>query len=112
MQAMTRGRLSAKRRTLLGFALLHNYNSAKFTALLFEGNARGSFGVSKPTPAPGPDMTPEEFDRLLLWLNPDRDKAGEKYEWIRKRLIKIFVCRGCNVPEELADKTINRVARK
>ena len=109
---MTQQRLSAKKRTLLGFALLHNYNSAKFTALHFVGNTQGTFGVSTPMPSPGSDMTPEEFDRLLRWLNPDRDKAGEKYEWIRKRLIKMFVCRGCHVPEELADRTINRVARK
>jgi DNA-directed RNA polymerase specialized sigma24 family protein len=58
------------------------------------------------------EITQEEFDRLLAWLNPDRERAGEKYESIRKRLIKTFVCRGSNRAEELADKTINRVARK
>jgi DNA-directed RNA polymerase specialized sigma24 family protein len=46
------------------------------------------------------------------WLDADREKAGPKYEWIRKRLIKIFVCRGSATPEDLADRTINRVARK
>jgi DNA-directed RNA polymerase specialized sigma24 family protein len=58
------------------------------------------------------EINQEQFDRLLRWLDPDREKAGAKYEWIRKRLIKIFVSRGSNTPEELADKTINRVARK
>lgn len=58
------------------------------------------------------ELTQELFERLLDWLNPDRDSAGEKYEEIRRRLIKIFVCRGCIVPEELADQTINRVAIK
>jgi DNA-directed RNA polymerase specialized sigma24 family protein len=108
---MRRRRLSARKRTL-GCPMIHNYNTAKFNSLHFEGTAQGSFGLTTLTPSPGQDMTPEEFDRLLLWLNPDRDKAGEKYEWIRKRLIKMFVCRGCTIPEELADRTINRVARK
>ena len=54
----------------------------------------------------------ENFDRLLRWLDPDREQAGVRYESIRKRLIKIFVCRGSATPEELADATINRVALK
>ena len=58
------------------------------------------------------DLTRESLDSLLDWLDTDRERAGEKYEKIRSRLIKIFVCRGCRVPEELADQTINRVARK
>jgi DNA-directed RNA polymerase specialized sigma24 family protein len=58
------------------------------------------------------DITQEQFDQLLDWLDPDRQKAAERYEWIRKRLIKIFVCRGSSTPEDLADRTINRVARK
>lgn len=63
--------------------------------------------------SPDPDeISQEQFDLLLDWLDPDREKAGTRYEWIRKRLIKIFVCRGSATPEELADKTINRVARK
>ena len=58
------------------------------------------------------DLTQEAFDRLLDWLDQDRNRAGQKYEVIRTRLIKVFVCRGCIVPEELADETINRVAGK
>jgi len=58
------------------------------------------------------DLSQEAFDGLLAWLNPDRALAGEKYEEIRRRLIKIFTCRGCTCPEVLADETINRVARK
>lgn len=54
----------------------------------------------------------EAFDKLLLWLNPDRDHAGEKYEKIRLRLIRIFACRGCYEAEDLADETINVVASK
>ena len=57
-------------------------------------------------------MTQEAFDRLLLWLDPDRARAGERYEEIRRRLIKIFINRGCAGADELADETINRVARR
>lgn len=58
------------------------------------------------------DLTPENFGRLLNWLDHDRERAGQRYEQIRLRLIKIFVCRGCAGAEELADETINRVAEK
>ena len=59
-----------------------------------------------------PNLTQETFDRLLYWLHPDRELAGQKYEEIRSRLIKILVRRGCNCAEELADEAINRVVKK
>jgi DNA-directed RNA polymerase specialized sigma24 family protein len=58
------------------------------------------------------DLTKEALDRLLHWLDRDRDRAGQRYEQIRSGLIKVFLCRGAVDPEELADETINRVARK
>jgi DNA-directed RNA polymerase specialized sigma24 family protein len=60
----------------------------------------------------GGDLTGDAFDRLLAWLNEDRNLAGLKYEEIRRQLIRIFVCRGCHTPEDLADDTINRVVKK
>lgn len=54
----------------------------------------------------------EDLDRLLAWLDEDREEAGLIYEKIRWRLITIFAARGCPVPEELADETIDRVARR
>ena len=54
----------------------------------------------------------EEFDRLLGWLDADAERAGTSYEKIRWRLIAILASRGCRVPEELADETIDRVARR
>ena len=54
----------------------------------------------------------EDFDQLLFWLDPDADSAGLIYERIRWRLIAILASRGCAVPEELADETIDRVARR
>ncbi len=57
-------------------------------------------------------MTPEEFEALLSWLSPDREKAGAIYEKIRQKLIGFFTRRACICPEELTDDTISRVARK
>jgi RNA polymerase sigma factor (sigma-70 family) len=57
-------------------------------------------------------LTQAAFDSLLAWLDSDREKAGKKYEDIRRRLIKIFTCRGCHEAEDLADETINRVTSK
>lgn len=57
-------------------------------------------------------LTQAAFDTLLTWLDADRDQAGKKYEDIRRRLIKIFTCRGRPDAEELADETINRVTLK
>jgi DNA-directed RNA polymerase specialized sigma24 family protein len=54
----------------------------------------------------------EDFDRLLSWLGPDAEQSGLTYEKIRWRLIAILASRGCRVPEELADETIDRVARR
>jgi DNA-directed RNA polymerase specialized sigma24 family protein len=54
----------------------------------------------------------DEFDALLAWLNPDREHAGEKYEEIRAKLIKIAERRQCYFAEELADETINRVSHQ
>lgn len=57
-------------------------------------------------------LSQDAFDAMLAWLDPDRERAGTKYETIRVRLMKILTCRGCASPEELADETINRVASK
>jgi RNA polymerase sigma factor (sigma-70 family) len=54
-------------------------------------------------------LTQDNFDRLLAWLDQDRERAGQRYEVIRNRLIKLFTCRGCAEAEDLADETINRV---
>jgi DNA-directed RNA polymerase specialized sigma24 family protein len=57
-------------------------------------------------------LTRESFDALLVWLHADREQAAKRYEEIRSALIKNFRSHGCPVPEDLADETINRVARK
>lgn len=57
-------------------------------------------------------ITQVAFDKLLSWLDADREQAGKKYEKIRRRLIEIFASRGCPEADDLADEAINRVARK
>jgi DNA-directed RNA polymerase specialized sigma24 family protein len=57
-------------------------------------------------------LTQDNFDRLLDWLDPDRDAAGERYVTIRSGLVNFFDYKGCLGPEDLADETINRVARR
>jgi DNA-directed RNA polymerase specialized sigma24 family protein len=57
-------------------------------------------------------ITQEAFNRLLAELHPDSEKAGEQYEKIRQKLVKMFQWRGCTLAEECADETFNRVAQK
>jgi DNA-directed RNA polymerase specialized sigma24 family protein len=57
-------------------------------------------------------LTQDSFDRLLAWLGAGPEEAGRRYEEIRRSLIKIFTCRGCHEPEDMADETINRVVAK
>ena len=58
------------------------------------------------------ELTPKAFTRLLAKLAPDPEMAGENYEKLRRQLIKFFECRGSFIPDELADETLNRLARK
>ena len=56
------------------------------------------------------EPTREEFDKLLLWLDPNCDEAGNKLNLFHRRLTKIFISRGCVDAETLADEVVNRVA--
>lgn len=55
------------------------------------------------------ELTKEALDALLDWLHPDREEAAREHERIRRRLIRLFLGRGCPAAEELTDETINRV---
>jgi hypothetical protein len=57
------------------------------------------------------DLSPENFDRLMNWLHPNREEAGREYQRIRTLLIKNFQRQGCSSPESLADVTMDRVAQ-
>lgn len=55
---------------------------------------------------------PSDFQLFLRWLDPDPDKAAQRYETMRKHLIVIFNKRNCHLAEDLADETFNRVMRR
>jgi DNA-directed RNA polymerase specialized sigma24 family protein len=57
-------------------------------------------------------LTPGAFDGLLAALDPDRERAAAAYERLRERLIGLLRWWGGSQPEELADETLDRVARK
>jgi DNA-directed RNA polymerase specialized sigma24 family protein len=57
------------------------------------------------------ELTPGAFTKLLAILDPDPETAGGKYEQLRRQLIKFFEWRGSFISDELADETLNRLAR-
>ena len=58
-------------------------------------------------------ITQEQFDSLLTWLgNGDRELGARKYETVRAGLVRVFISKGFNDAEDLADETLNRTARK
>jgi DNA-directed RNA polymerase specialized sigma24 family protein len=52
------------------------------------------------------------FHRFLAWLDDGSDSRGERYLDIRDRLVHYFARRGSPTPDDLADETLNRVARR
>ena len=52
------------------------------------------------------------FEKLLAFLDPDRDAAAIKYEDVRRRLVKLLQWRGCTAADDYADRAIDRVARR
>jgi DNA-directed RNA polymerase specialized sigma24 family protein len=57
-------------------------------------------------------MTPGAFRQFLNWLDQGVDSSGEKYLEMRRRLVGYFDRKNCLTPDELADETLNRVARR
>lgn len=59
-------------------------------------------------------MGPERLATLVEWLDahaePEAD--GLSYVAMHRRLSSYFARKACRVPEELADETLNRVARR
>ncbi len=69
--------------------------------------------IDKTTSASGRwELTREALDGLLQALGGDRNAAGRRYEILRHKLIDLFAWRRCETPEELADETLNRLARR
>lgn len=64
------------------------------------------------SPSADRGLTREGFDALLAHLGADREVAARRYEEIRRRLVRLFEWRGCEAADDLADETIDRVARR
>ncbi len=54
----------------------------------------------------------DAFRQFLDWLDTGVDSGGENYLEMRHRLMLYFDRRNCLSPDELADETLNRVARR
>jgi RNA polymerase sigma factor (sigma-70 family) len=57
-------------------------------------------------------LTAASFDSLLTILGPDRESAARAYLDLRLALFTYFATRDVANPDEMADETINRVARR
>ncbi|HKV63445.1 MAG TPA: hypothetical protein VJO16_16155 [Candidatus Acidoferrum sp.] len=57
-------------------------------------------------------LNPGAFRQFLNWLDEGVDSGGERYLEMRRRLARYFDRRNCSTPDDLADETLNRVARK
>ena len=57
-------------------------------------------------------LSPSAFHRLLRWLDEGADSGGLKYLEVRRRLVAYFDRKNCPAPDDLADETFDRVARR
>ena len=64
------------------------------------------------TTGPQWSLTQTAFDSLLACLDSNRDIAADRYLRMRCNLVRLFEWRGCCTPDDYADETINRCARK
>jgi DNA-directed RNA polymerase specialized sigma24 family protein len=56
--------------------------------------------------------TPRTLSRFLAWLDEGIDSDGKTYLEMRRRLVWYFDRKRCVRSDELADETLNRVARR
>jgi DNA-directed RNA polymerase specialized sigma24 family protein len=57
-------------------------------------------------------LTQAAFRKLLQWVDEGQDSNGQRYLELHKRLALYFDRKNCFAPDELADETLNRVARR
>jgi RNA polymerase sigma factor (sigma-70 family) len=58
------------------------------------------------------ELSGDALEGLLLALDADRNAAGRRYELLRRKLTDFFAWRRSEIPEELADETLDRLARR
>lgn len=57
-------------------------------------------------------LNQDALNQVLHWLDAGVDSHGESYLEMRRRLVLYFDRKNCFSPDDLADETLNRVARK
>ena len=57
-------------------------------------------------------LTEPALRRLLDWLDQGADSGGERFLEMRRRLVSYFDRKNCLEADDLADETLNRIARR
>lgn len=57
-------------------------------------------------------LSESSFSRFLEWLDEGESTEGQRYLEMRRRLVTYFDRKNSLSPDELADETLNRVARR
>jgi len=57
-------------------------------------------------------LTKSSLQRLLNWLDGGVSSDGQSYVEVRRRLREYFERKDCRTPDDLADETLTRVARR
>jgi DNA-directed RNA polymerase specialized sigma24 family protein len=60
----------------------------------------------------GGGLTAATLAALLTRLGPDAERAGSAYEHLWRALACFFACRGAATPEDCAEETLDRLARR
>lgn len=69
-------------------------------------------GAKKNLNTIGDGLTTGAFTALLVGLDSNPRAAAQRYEKLRDKLIRLFTWRGCVDAPQLADETLNRVAKR
>jgi DNA-directed RNA polymerase specialized sigma24 family protein len=68
--------------------------------------------AARPEPKSEWRLSELAFRRLLDWIDEGLNSKGERYIELRRRLVAFFDRKNCAFPDDLADETLNRVARR
>jgi dihydroneopterin aldolase len=68
--------------------------------------------VQEPVPPLGWSLNQRELENLLRALHSDPEAASHAYEALRLRLIQFFGWNHVEMPEALADRALDRLARR
>jgi DNA-directed RNA polymerase specialized sigma24 family protein len=72
--------------------------------------SRAGYVVNQDVVREDAKLTPDTFARLLAWLDDGVESNGERYLEVRRRLASYFDRRNRPAADDLADKTLTRVA--